>query len=126
MELILSIFTGFETIYNGLAAILGFNPFLILTVFLVVAALKGLIGPRLEKYRKGVLTTLCFIASFGVMYMTNHPLDDKFVRNSIILGSLASFTYNTFKFILQWAVDKLVQKLEASTGKNYEDPELPL
>lgn len=126
MEFLVSAFQGFETIYVGSSAILGFNPFLILTVFLVVAALKGLVGDRLHKHRKTVLTALCFAASFGVMYLTNHPLDDKFVRNSVILGSIASFTYNLFKGVLQWAVDRLVQKLEASTGKDYEDPELPL
>lgn len=126
MEFLVSTYAGFETIYLGLATILGFNPFLILTVFLVVAALKGLVGNRLQEHRKAILTALCFIASFGVLYLTNHPLDDKFVRNSVILGSIASFTYNLFKGVLQWAVDKLVQKLEASTGKDYDDPELPL
>ncbi len=126
MEIIMEAFNGFNSIYGGLSAILGFDPFLILTVFLVVAAGKGLIGNRFDKYRKQILTFLCFAASFGVLYVTNHAPDEKFIKNSIVLGSIATFTYNIFKGLLQWAADKLVQKLEASTGKDYQDPELPL
>lgn len=126
MESIMEIFQGLETIYGSLAAILGFDPFLIFTVFLIVAFIKGFMGDRLKSYRRQVLTSLSFASSFAVMYMVQHGPSDDFVKKSIILGTITSFTYNIFKGILQWAADKLIQKLEQSTGKDYKDPELPL
>lgn len=126
MEILLELYQSFETIYTGLSGILGFDPFLILTVFIVVATLKGLLGKFIPNtYRKQILTAACFAASFALMYVTAHE-PSNWIKSSIILGSITSFTYNIFKAVLQWAVDKLMQKLEASTGKDYEDPELPI
>jgi hypothetical protein len=125
MEILLELYQSFETVYNGLLGILGFDPFLILTVFLIVATAKGLIGKFMPvEYRKQLLTAMCFIASFALIYVTAHE-PSTWIKSSIILGSITSFTYNLFKFVLQWAVDRLVQKLEQSTGKDYDDPELP-
>lgn len=126
METIMSIFQGLESIYNGTSTILGFDPFLIFTVFLMVAFIKGFMGDRFKTRRRELLTTLNFSSSFALMYITNHAPSDEFVRKSIVLGTITSFTYNIVKGLLQWAADRLVQKLEKSTGKDYNDPELPL
>lgn len=126
MEVILEVYQGLESIYNGVLGILGFDPFLIFTVFLLVAFFKGFMGDRFKEYRKQLLTSLSFASSFIVLYVTQHPPSDDFVKKSIILGTITTFTYNIFKGTLQWCVDKLVQKLEQSTGKDYKDPELPL
>lgn len=126
MEFLLELYQGFETIYNGLLGILGFDPLLIFTVFLAVATLKGLFGKFIPvAYKKQILTAACFAVSFALIYVTAHE-PSNWIKSSIILGSITSFTYNIFKAVLQWAVDRLMQKLEQSTGKDYDDPELPL
>jgi uncharacterized membrane protein (DUF4010 family) len=128
METINGYIVGFTLAHENLTSVLGFDVLLIIPVFMLVSVFKALFDHHLlSKYRKSLLTSLCFIVSFCLVWVTSHEQDLQTVaKHSLILGGLVSLSYQTVKGLLQWAVDKLFLKLEKSTGKDYEEPEIPL
>jgi uncharacterized membrane protein (DUF4010 family) len=129
MEEIVSIISQVEIAIQTLERVLGFSPLLVIPVFMLVSVFKAMFkSEKAHEYRKVVLTSLCFTVSAALVWVTSHKPDDAqhVAKHALLLGGITSMTYQVVKGVLQWAVDKLFARLEASTGIEYKKPEIPL
>ena len=128
METILGYLSQLSQLQQSLTVILGFDPILGLPVFMAVSVLRSLLDMKVHaEAKKSFLTVSSVLASFAMHWLTSKEQDAQtIIKNSLVLGALVSLSYNALKGLVQWAIDKTFQKLEASTGKSYDEPENPL
>lgn len=128
MDLIISYLSQLGALQQQLAVVLGFDPLLGLPVFMIVSVLRSLLDMRVHAgAKKSFLAITSVLASLAMTWLTHREQDiHTIIRHSLVLGALVTFSYNALKGVLQWAIDKTFQRMEASTGKNYDEPENPL
>jgi uncharacterized membrane protein len=128
METVISYLSQLGELQKAVAAILGFDPILGLPVLMAVSILRSLFDMKVHAgAKKTFLTMSSLVASFAMHLLTSTGQDwQTIVKHSLVLAALVSFSYNALKGIIQWAIDRTFQRLEASTGKSYDEPENPL
>lgn len=112
----------FVSLWETAGSIVGFDPMLMLPVFLLVSLIDK--GAKLEEragdWRKSIVGVTCIIMGALVSLLVEADSGRALITNAIYLGSVSALSYQIFKGLYVGVQNLIKDRFESRTGIKIE------